>query len=94
MRNDEGTTVLTHHHMYDGEGEDVDGKQGQGQSEQVEVAVVPLAHTVAHPGAVMVKAICREEEREMRLKTNEVKDRWEEVLWPWDQTPLHQTQKN
>ena len=67
--------------MYDGEGEDVDGKQGQGQSEQVEVAVVPLAHTVAHPGAVMVKTICGKEEREA-VKDGEER---EEVLWPQDQ---------
>ena len=39
------------------EGKDVDGEQGQGQGEQVEVAVVSFAHTVAHPRTVMVKPV-------------------------------------
>ena len=47
--------------MHDVEGEDVDGEQGQRQGEQVEVPVVPLAHTVAHPGTVVIEAVCGEE---------------------------------
>lgn len=50
--------ILTHGHMHDVEGEDVDGEQGEGHGEQVEVSVVPLAHAVPHPGAVVVEAIC------------------------------------
>lgn len=38
-------------------GEDVDGKQGERECKQVEVAVIPLPHTVSNPWAVMVKAI-------------------------------------
>lgn len=41
------------------EGEDVDGEQRQGKDEEVEVTVVPLPHAVPHPGAVMVKSLCR-----------------------------------
>lgn len=43
--------------MDDVKGEDVNGEQREGHGEQVEVPVVPLAHTVAHPGAVVVKPI-------------------------------------
>lgn len=50
--------ILTHGHVNDVEGEDVDGEQGEGHGEQVEVAVVPLAHAVADPRAVVIKAIC------------------------------------
>lgn len=50
--------ILTHGHVHDVEGEDVDGEQGEGHGEQVEVSVVPLAHAVPHPGAVVVEAIC------------------------------------
>lgn len=39
------------------ESEDVDGKEGERQSKQVEVAIIPLPHTVSNPWAVMVKAI-------------------------------------
>lgn len=43
--------------MHNVEGEDVDGEQGQGQGEQVEVSVVPLAHTVAHPRTVVIETV-------------------------------------
>lgn len=43
--------------MNDVEGEDVDGEQGERHGEQVEVPVVPLAHAVADPRAVVIEAI-------------------------------------
>lgn len=43
--------------MDDVEGEDVNGEQGKGQGEQVEVSVVPLAHTVAHPWTVVIETV-------------------------------------
>lgn len=49
--------ILTHGHVHNVEGEDVDGEQGEGHGEQVEVSVVPLAHAVPHPWAVVVEAI-------------------------------------
>lgn len=39
-------------------GEDVDGEELQREDEEVEIAVVPLPHAVAHPWTVMVKALC------------------------------------
>ena len=43
--------------MGDGADEDKDAVEGQGDEEQVEVSVVPPAHTVAHPGTVVVKPL-------------------------------------
>ena len=37
--------------------EDEDAVEGEGDEEQVEVAIVPLADTVAHPGAVVVEPL-------------------------------------
>ena len=37
--------------------EDEDAMKGERDEEEVEVSVVSLAHTVAHPGAVMVKPL-------------------------------------
>ena len=37
--------------------EDEDAVKGEGDEEQVEVAIVPLADTVAHPGAVVVEPL-------------------------------------
>ena len=37
--------------------EDEDAVEGEGHEEQVEVAIVPLADTVAHPGAVVVEPL-------------------------------------
>lgn len=51
---------LTQSNVDNVEGEDIDGEQRQGEDEEVEVAVVPLPHAVAHPGAVMVKPLCKE----------------------------------
>lgn len=52
--------ILTYDHVDDVKGEDVNGEQGEGHGEQVEVSVVPLAHTVADPGTVVIKPICEE----------------------------------
>ena len=52
--------ILTHHHMDNVKGEDINGEQGQGHGEQVEVSIVPLAHAVAHPRTVVIKTICEE----------------------------------
>jgi len=49
--------ILTHNHVDDVKSEYVDGEQGEGQGEQVEVPVVPLAHTVAHPWTVVIKTV-------------------------------------
>lgn len=43
--------------MDDVESEDVDGEQRQRQGEQVEVSIVSLAHTVAHPWTVVIEAV-------------------------------------
>lgn len=43
--------------MDDVKGEDINGEYGEGHGKQVEVSVVPLAHTVAHPRTVVVKPI-------------------------------------
>lgn len=53
--------ILTYDHVDNVKGEDVNGEQGEGHGEQVEVSVVPLAHTVADPGTVVIKAICDKE---------------------------------
>lgn len=50
-------SILTHGHVHNVEGEDVDGEQGEGHGEQVEVSVVPLAYAVPHPWTVVVEAI-------------------------------------
>lgn len=55
--------ILTHDHVDNVKGEDVDGEQGEGHGEQVEVSVVPLAHTVAHPWTVVIKAVCEKDRR-------------------------------
>lgn len=55
-------SILTHGHVHNVEGEDVDGEQGEGHGEQVEVSVVPLAHAVPHPWTVVVEAIWRRKE--------------------------------
>lgn len=52
--------ILTYDHVDNVKGEDVNGEQGEGHGEQVEVSVVPLAHTVADPGTVVIKPICEE----------------------------------
>ena len=43
--------------MGDGAHEDKDAVEGEGDEEEIEVSVVPLTHTVAHPGAVVVKPL-------------------------------------
>lgn len=48
---------LTQCYVDNVEGEDVDGEEGEREDEEVEVAVVPLPHAVAHPGTVMVEAL-------------------------------------
>lgn len=53
--------------MHDVKGEDVNGEQREGQGEQVEVAVVPLAHTVPHPRTVVIKPVC---DTNSRTQTN------------------------
>lgn len=58
--------ILTHHHVDDVEGEDVNGEQGERQGEHVEVSVVPLAHAVPHPGTVVIKAVCGGEKKRSR----------------------------
>lgn len=55
--------ILTHHHMNDVEGEDINGEQGERQGEHVEESVVPLAHTVAYPWTVVIKTICEKEKK-------------------------------
>lgn len=45
--------------MRDYTGKDVDTEEGQRDDEHVEEAVVALAHTIANPGTVVVKAICK-----------------------------------
>lgn len=59
--------ILTHDHVDNVKGEDVNGEQGEGHGEQVEVSVVPLAHTVADPWTVVIKTIC-EKEKEVAIK--------------------------
>lgn len=49
--------ILTHDHVDDVKGEDINGEQGERKGEQVEVSVVPLAHTVTHPWTVVIKTI-------------------------------------
>lgn len=55
--------ILTHDNVDDVKGEDVNGEQREGHGEQVEVSVVPLAHTVAYPWAVVIKAVCEKEKK-------------------------------
>ena len=43
--------------MGDGTDKDKDAVEGEGDEEEIEVSVVPLAHTVAHPGTVVVEAL-------------------------------------
>lgn len=62
-----GRLILTHDHVDNVEGEDVNGEQGEGQREQVEVAVVPLAHTVAHPRTVVIKSVCEKEKGSLNM---------------------------
>lgn len=57
--------ILTHDHVDDVKGEDVDGEQGEGHGEQVKVSVVPLAHTVAYPWTVVIKAVCEKDKRSL-----------------------------
>lgn len=59
--------ILTHDHVDDVEGEDVNGEQGEGHGEQVEVSVVPLAHTVAYPRTVVIKTVCDKEKKGQRI---------------------------
>lgn len=54
--------------MYDVKGEDINSEQGQRQGEQVEVTVVPLAHTVAHPWTVVIKTVCKKREKVINIK--------------------------
>lgn len=49
--------------MDDVKGEDVNGEQGERHGEQVEVSVVPLAHTVSHPWAVVIETVCEKEKK-------------------------------
>lgn len=60
--------ILTYDHVDNVKGEDVNGEQGEGHGEQVEVSVVPLAHTVADPGTVVIKPIC--EQRGSHMNTS------------------------
>lgn len=53
--------ILTHDHVDDVKGKNVDGEQGEGKREQVEVSVVPLAHTVPNPRTVVIKAVWKGE---------------------------------
>lgn len=53
--------ILTHDHVDNVKGEDINGEQGEGHGEQVEVSVVPLAHTVSYPWTMVIKAICERE---------------------------------
>lgn len=55
--------ILTHHHVDDVKGEDVNGEQGEGHGEQIEVSVVPLAHAVAYPRTVVIKSVCVKEKK-------------------------------
>ena len=41
----------------DGAHEDEDAVEGERDEEEIEVSVVPLAHTVTHPGTVVVEAL-------------------------------------
>ena len=43
--------------MGDGAHEDEDAVEGERDEEEIEVSVVPLAHTVPHPGTVVVEAL-------------------------------------
>ena len=54
----QSVVILTEDDVGDDEGEDEDGEEGEREDEEVEEAVVPPAHTVAHPWTVVVKAIC------------------------------------
>lgn len=55
--------ILTHDNVDDVKGEDVNGEQGKGHGKQVEVSVVPLAHTVAYPWTVVIKTVCEKEKK-------------------------------
>ena len=48
---------LTENEMSDNTGEYEDAVDGERHEEEVEVAVVTLAHTVAHPRTVVVKPL-------------------------------------
>lgn len=56
--------------MDDVKGEDINGEHGERHGEQVEVSVVPLAHTVAHPWTVVVKPIWGRRTNSSRVKSN------------------------
>ena len=43
--------------MGDGADEDEDAVEGERDEEEIEVSVVPLTHTVSHPGTVVVEAL-------------------------------------
>ena len=45
--------------MSDDAGEDEDAEEGQRHEEEVKIAVVPLAHAVTKPGAMVVKTLCK-----------------------------------
>lgn len=46
--------------MSDNAGKDVDAEKGQRDDEHVEEAVVSLAHAVANPRTVVIKAFCND----------------------------------
>lgn len=54
--------VLTQGEVGDDTSEDEGCQEGEGEDEGIEVAIVALPHAVAHPGAVMVKALCESQD--------------------------------
>ncbi len=57
-------STLTQYYVRDDEGEDEDGEEGEWEDEQVEEAIVPPPHAVAHPRAVMIKSLWGETHRQ------------------------------
>lgn len=55
--------ILTQDDVCDDEGEYEYSEEGEGEDEEVEETVVPLSHTVPHPGTVVIETLCRERER-------------------------------
>ena len=56
--------------------EDEDTVEGEGDEEQVEISVVPLAHAVTNPRAVVVKPVNKREGKHLPV--------WSTLGWPFN----------
>lgn len=64
----ETSMLLTQDKMGDDAGKDEGSQEGEREDEGIEVAVVTLPHTVAHPGAVVVKPLWKRRTRTVRTR--------------------------